>query len=344
MFIFEIMILITGATGLVGRHLLKALLQQEDTIKALYRNEHKRDTVITWLSNHCTDEQQQNLRQVIWAKADLINIPELTDAFAEVTHVYHCAGLVSFDVRDKDKLRKINIEGTANVVNLALANQVKKLCHVSSVAALGSEINGKPVTEQSPRNNAKPHDYYDISKFGAETEVWRASQEGLAVIIVNPAVIIGSGNWSSGNGQLFHRVAKGFPFRIPRQSGFVAVDDVVKAMILLLNSSACNERFIILSQHDTIENITAIIANTLGKKPPTIKLRHWMVYGLWAVQCLGYIFGSAKQLTLENLSKPFTGTTYDNSKLKTRFGFNYTPIKEVVIATAQEYRDTQAAV
>src|SRR5699024_1244299 len=156
--------------------------QQGDTIKALYRNAHKRDAVIAWLNAHCTVQQQQALHHVIWVKADITNIPELTDAFEQVSHVYHCAGLVSFDVRDKNKLRKINIEGTANVVNLALAKQVKKLCHVSSVAALGSELNGKPITERSPRDNAKPHSYYGISKFGAETEVWRDSQEGLTVV------------------------------------------------------------------------------------------------------------------------------------------------------------------
>src|SRR5699024_11147456 len=117
------------------------------------------------------------------------------------------------------KLRKINIEGTANVVNCALNAEVQKFCHLSSVAALGNETNEKAVHEESLRNNSAPHNYYSISKYGGEMEVWRASQEGLPVVIVNPAIILGAGNWHSGSGQIVSRAAKGFPFRIPKQSG-----------------------------------------------------------------------------------------------------------------------------
>lgn len=331
------MILLTGATGMVGRHLLAGLLESETQIRAIYRTEGK----IAQTKKHLCgfwDIPEKTFDKVEWVKADLADIPQLTDAFEGVTQIYHCAGLVSYDVRDYHKLRKVNIEGTANMVNLALEFKVKKFCHLSSVAALGSEINNRPITEKSPRNNEAPHSNYSISKFGAEMEVWRASQEGLSVVIVNPGIIIGSGKWTSGSGQLFDRVAKGFSYKIPMQTGFVAVDDVVSAMQKLMKSPVENERFIMVGESLRFAEVTAQIAEILNKPKPKKSLKKWMVVLGWVFQSLGHaLFNTKKEITRQSIGDAFGKTFFDNSKIRETLDFEFTSIQKALKKTGKAY-------
>ncbi|HLS31194.1 MAG TPA: NAD-dependent epimerase/dehydratase family protein [Flavobacteriaceae bacterium] len=332
------MILVSGSTGLSGRHLLLELLKGDKPIRAMYRTDFKKSKVERFLnSTSSKSPADYNLKLLNWFKADLNDIPVLTDAFEGVTEVYHCAGLVSFDVRDKDKLRKVNIEGTANMVNIALAKEVRKFCYMSSVAALGDESNSKPISEKSERVKTKTYNYYEISKFGAEMEVWRASQEGLKVVIVNPAIIIGPGNWTTGSGQLFHRIAKGFPFRVPKQSGFVSVEDVVRAMVRLMNNPVKNEGFILVSEVLRFSEVTDQIAKALNRKPPKYNLKKWMVFLLWFGQSISYIFGGKKEINLRNISSFFSTVNFDNSKIHQYIDFEFTPLREAVKQTAAVY-------
>lgn len=333
------MILISGATGMVGRHLLAALITgQKKPVRALYRSETKRLDTLDFLADLISKTEHDCLQHIDWFKADILDIPALTEAFLGVDQVYHCAGLVSFDIRDRESLRKVNIKGTANMVNLALAQQVNKFCHLSSVAALGHEEDGKKITEKSIRNNNRVYSYYDISKYGGEMEVWRASQEGLSTVIVNPSVIIGAGNWNSGSGRLFSQVAKGFPFKVPKVSGFVAVEDVCKAMVMLMESDCQNERFILNSEMWRLVDVTQLIAQELQVKPPKIKLQKWMVYLLWVAQSIGYLFGGGKEITLDSAAVIFKSVAYDNSKIKQVLGFEFLPIKDSIIRTSKSYQ------
>src|SRR5699024_6078684 len=191
--------------------------------------------------------------------------------------------------------------------------------------------------EESPRNNAAFHSYYDISKYGSEMEVWRASQEGLSVVIVNPGIIIGPGKWNSGSGQLFRLVAKGFPFRVPRKGGFVGVEDVVDAMLKLMNSSEENQRFIVVSENVKMEMVTAQIAHFLKCRAPKYDLKKWMVRLLWLGQSIGHVFGGSKQITRESIREIFRDVSFDNSKIQKRIGFEFTPIREALQKTAARY-------
>lgn len=327
-------ILVSGATGLAGRHLMLSLIEQETAIRAMYRTEHKKQETLKFLQEQ---NPHGNINQIEWFQADIIDIPSLEDAFADITHVYHCAGLVSFDRRDKKQLRKVNIEGTANMVNMALSREVEKFCHLSSVAALGEELNGKKITEKSERAKNKTYNYYEISKFGAEMEVWRASQEGLDVVIVNPAIIIGSGNWNSGSGRLFSQIDKGFPFKIPKESGFIGVNDVVRAMIQFMNSSIKNKNFILVNEVRSFSYITEKIAQELNKKQPYIQLNKFLLYLLWIVQSIAYLFGGKKEVNLQNINSFFKSVSFDNSKIQKELGFEYSSIEEAISETARQY-------
>jgi len=194
------MILITGATGLVGSHLMAKLLISGKAVRAIYRTEEKRLSVKK-IIGYYSDKPDALFNTINWVKADIINIPELSVAFEDISEVYHCAAVISFDESKAKHIRKVNIEGTVNIVNLCLAYEIKKLCYTSSIAALGITENGASITEETHWNPEEQNNIYAITKFGAELEVWRASQEGLNTVIVNPGVILGSGFWDDGSGR-----------------------------------------------------------------------------------------------------------------------------------------------
>ena len=200
------MILVTGGTGLVGAHLLLALAKAGESIRAIHRKDSSFANVQRVFEYSCEESEAQRLfDSVEWVEADVLNVPALETAFDGVTRVYHCAALVSFYPGDTKKLRKINIEGTANVVNLCISRQIEKLCFVSSIATFDLNLGETDITEESHWNKEINHSMYAISKYGAEMEVWRASQEGIPVVIVNPGVIIGPGFWDTGSGVMFKK-------------------------------------------------------------------------------------------------------------------------------------------
>ena len=329
------MILVTGATGLVGSHLLVELLQQDEKIRALYRTEEKIKATQKIIKFKLGDNAEQLFSKIEWVQTDITRIPELEDAFKDIEYVYHCAGYISYNPKDYKLLRKINIEGTANVVNIALSKNIKKFCHVSSIAALGSELNHKKITESSPRNNEAEHDNYSISKYGAEMEVWRAAQEGLPVVIVNPGVIIGAGNFNTGSGKLFSKVNKNLSYYPPLVTGFVAAEDVAKAMRKLMKSDIVNERFILVSENSSFKEVLAEIAQALGKPIPKKQLQPWMVFIGWLVQYIGRkLFNTNQEITKNSIKGAFGKSYYDHSLIKEKIDFEFTSVKKSIEETA----------
>ena len=198
------MILVTGGTGLVGSHLLYELTLKNEFVRAIYRNE-KKLSVVKKIFSYYTKTPDLLFNKIQWIQADLLDVTLLIEAFKDVRWVYHCAAFVSLEPNKYLKLRKTNIEGTANIVNLCLSNGIEKLCYVSSVAALGKPLNNLEIDENSLWNPEAPNSLYGITKYGAEMEVWRGTQEGLNAVIVNPGVILGPGIWNDGSGQIFKR-------------------------------------------------------------------------------------------------------------------------------------------
>ncbi|NCP89793.1 MAG: NAD-dependent epimerase/dehydratase family protein, partial [Flavobacteriales bacterium] len=205
------MILVTGGTGLVGSHLLYKLASEGEKVRAIYRNERKLSNIKNVFSCYTADYMPL-YDSIEWLQADILDIPSLTRAFNNIAYVYHCAAFVSFEPDKYHLLRKTNIEGTANMVNLCIAHHVKKLCYVSSIATLGNPENLKEITEETEWNAEANNTIYAITKYGAEIEVWRGSQEGLSVVIVNPGVILGAGIWRYGSGNLFTKAYKGLKY------------------------------------------------------------------------------------------------------------------------------------
>lgn len=305
------MILITGATGLVGMHLVQQLLKEGKQVKALYRN------------------AIPAVEGVEWVKGDILDVPSLAEAMQGVKEVYHCAAIVSFSPKTKQQLFKTNIEGTANVVNACIEAGVQKLCFVSSVAALGRIREDKPIDETMNWTEATSNSNYGKSKYLAEMEVWRGIAEGLNAVIVNPVIILGSGDWNKGSSEIFKSAYNEFPWYTDGSSGFVDVKDVVNAMIQLMDNNIFAQRFILSADNWPYRKVFTTIAEKFNKKPPHRRVTPLIAAIVWRLEAIkGWITGKAPMLTKETAKTAQAKVQFNNSKLLQHLPhFTYTPLE-----------------
>ena len=312
------MILITGGTGLVGAHLLFQLLKNgEEKIRAIYRKSKQIEKTKSLFELY---KKGDLFSKIEWIQADILDIPSLEIAFENVDYVYHCAGFISFNPDDEDKIRKVNIEGTANIVNFCIDKKVTKLCHVSSIAALGNLAQNQTiVSEDTEWNPEVLQSDYAISKYGAEMEVWRGQQEGLQVIVVNPGVILGPGFWNQGSGKFFTTIKKGIPFYSNGSTGYVAVTDVVKIMEQLMNSDFSGERFTLISENISFKDIINKIATRIDAKAPKLRAKPWLLSLAWKLDW----FSSKVLKTERKISRHGTISLQNTDKISNEKIKNY---------------------
>ena len=323
------MVLVTGGTGLVGSHLLLHLIENGKSVRAIYR---KLETIQKTKNLFSYYEKESLFEKINWVQADILDVPSLEITFENVEYVYHCAAFISFDPKDEVKIRKTNIEGTANVVNFCLAKNVQKLCFISSIAALGDlKENEKIITEETEWNPEKSHSDYAISKFGAEMEIWRGQQEGLDSVIVNPGVILGPRMWAEGSGILFNKIKNGFPFYTKGSSGFVAVTDVVKILTLLMNSEIKNERFALVANTISFQELFNSMSDALKVKRPSIYITPFMTGFLWRIDWFFSTFFRTKRiLDKETAIASYSKSWYSNEKIKNALKIDFLDIHQYI--------------
>lgn len=326
------MILVTGGTGLLGAHLLYKLAQDDVKIRAIYR---KKDTLkrVLHVFSYFTSTPNLFFDKIEWQQADITDIPSLQNVFKNITQVYHCAALVSFLPKDYKRLRKVNIEGTANVVNLCLSHNIKKLCYVSSIAAIGKPTDETLlIKEDTPWNSEAENSVYAITKYGAEMEVWRGTQEGLDVVIVNPGIVLGAGFWKGkSSGNLFRQIYKGMSHYTNGIKGFVDVWDVVDAMYLLMQSSLKNESYILVSENISFKSFQYKVAEALHVKPPKKEAKPWLLAIAWRLDWLkSKLFRTRRRLLKVTVNSILNHSKFDNSKLKHALDFSFKPIDQSI--------------
>ncbi|GAA4115803.1 NAD-dependent epimerase/dehydratase family protein [Aquimarina addita] len=332
------MILVTGATGLVGVHLISKLVNEEQQIRALYRTTIKKEAAKSVFQQSTISTQRDAFDTIDWVQGELNDIPSLTAAFKNVTKVYHCAAFISFNPFDYKKLRKINIEGTANIVNLALIHNIEKLCYVSSIATLGEDTMLSKIDETATWNPESSNSVYAITKYGAEMEVWRGIQEGLNAVIVNPGIIIGPGFFDTGSGYLFKRISKGMKYYTTGIGGYVAVQDVVDIMYQLTQSAITAERYIVVSENLSYKHAFTLIATSINKPAPTKNVSPFLMKIAYYFQFLSSIFFRTKRLIFKSFLKSAYNTTiYDNQKIQKELDYTFTPVDQAIKDTAKVF-------
>ncbi|WP_138432854.1 NAD-dependent epimerase/dehydratase family protein [Winogradskyella algicola] len=326
------MILVTGGTGLVGSHLLHTLVSNGQSVRAIYRRE-KTLKRVAHVFGYFSNESENLFNKIEWVEADLNDIPKLQKAFEGITHVYHCAAFVSFEPDKYHQLRKINIEGTANIVNLCISYSIKKLCYVSSIAAIGHhEDSSKLITEQTAWNPEEDNSVYAITKYGAELEVWRGTQEGIDAVIVNPGIILGAGYWKGGSsGNLFRKIHEGMTYYVNGVVGYVDVFDVVNTMISLMESNIKNENYILIAENLSFKDFQHKVAQNLDVSPPKKEAKPWLLNIAWRLDWLKHkLTGSRRNLTKQTAKSAISITKYDNSKIKTAIGIEFKSIDQSI--------------
>ena len=332
------MILVTGGTGLVGSHLLHLLLKNGEKVKATYRSMASLEKAKNVFASYKANEL---FNQINWVKADITDYFSLKDIFEGISHVYHCAAVVSFDRRKSDKMYEINVDGTSNMVNLSLEFGIKKFCHVSSVASLGCYADGRYTDEEAIWTHSTETSYYSITKYYAENEVWRAAEEGLNTVIVNPATILGFGNWEESSTAILKKVNDGLNYYTTGENAFVGVADVVKAMHALMKSEISDQRYILVSENWSFKKLLSEIALGLGKNPPRKEAPRWLANLLRRLDEARYfIFGSKTVLTKQSVDTAYKKKCFSAEKIKKELSFEFEPMENVVRSVTKEFANT----
>ena len=335
-------VLVTGATGMLGTALMARLLSSGNRVKALYRSEESKTKFAqTWRYYNSA-----SFASIEWFKADLLDYPSLLELFEDVDVVYHIAAMVSFHSADKATLFENNVHGTTNVVNACIENGVKKLCHVSSVAALGSVEDYSEIDERTAWIPEQKHSGYSISKFHSEMEVWRGMNEGLEVVVLNPSVIVGPGDWTSGSPAFFTTLNNGLRFYPAGTTGFVDVRDVADAMLQLTAPENWNktqgQRFLLNAENLRYQNFFTQIAQNLQVEAPTIEVKKWMIALTWRAARLMAFFTRKKALiTREALESSFRETRYNGRKIEQTLAFKYRPLNDTIEFVASCFKQTK---
>ncbi len=312
------MILITGGTGLLGQQLIAHLHQKGiQDIVAPYRS-----------SIPIGFEQKAR-----WVKGDILDVIFLEEIMRGITEVYHCAGYVSFSPKHKAELYQVNVDGTANVVNASLDAGVRKLVHVSSVAALGRYHQGKVISEKMEWTEKSNNSEYGKTKYLGEMEVWRGIGEGLDAVIVNPTIIISQyGDWTKGSMAIFKNIYNGFPWYSTGSAGFVSALDVAEAMYQLMQSDISAQRFIVNAENKTFKDLFFMIADAFGKKRPSKAVTPFLAAIVWRVEKIKSFFTKKDPMvTKETADSALSTVQFDNTALlKALPSFTYTPIQKSV--------------
>jgi len=324
------MILVTGASGFLGQHLVRRLAAPGTSVRAQYHTNLPGGDI-------------SKLPGVEWQKCDLLDVFAVESLIQGVTEIYHCAGIVSFDPARREEMLHFNPESTANIVNEALQQEVRKMVHVSSVAALGrTGDEHKVIDEEQEWGESKYNSAYGLSKYLAEMEVWRGIGEGLCAAIINPSVILGAGDWRYGSPQLMAVVNKEFPFYTSGINGWVDVNDVVTAMTSLMSSDIEAERFIVSEGNYPFRDIFTRMAEALGKKPPRMYANRFL--SLLLARLSKVFMGKNTVITAETVRNAHSISKYDNGKLlKALPAFRYTPIDTTIGNMSVAFKSSGAA-
>jgi dihydroflavonol-4-reductase len=321
-------ILVTGGTGFLGAYIIRELLNKGYSVRAIRR----KNTLPGYIP-------REILERAEWVEGDILDVISLQDAMEGIDSVIHSAAVVSFVKKDREAMYQVNVEGTANVVNIALEKKLRRFIHISSVAALGRTAKGGHVNEEKKWEESKVNTHYAKSKQKAELHVWRGISEGLEGVILNPSTILGYGDWNNGSCAIFRNIYNGFGWYTPGINGFVDVEDVARVAVLMMESDLSGERYIVNGDNWPFRKLQDTIAAGFQKKGP-VRGAGPAILGLaWRTEKIKTFFtGKKPLLTKESVRVALSKTYFENDKvLKTLTGFKFTPLEKSISQACDKY-------
>ena len=332
------MVLVTGATGILGRVLVLELLKQGKSVRATKREmSNLQEVKKSW--NFYTSQADEYFKKIEWVEVDFEDLDSLRIVLEGIEEVYHCSAKVSFYPKDEAEMFKTNIEGTKNLLYIAEEKSVKKFLFVSSIAVF-DKINEKgKIDEESGFDGKKQNSAYALSKYLSEMEVWRTYAEGMNTIIINPGVIIGSGNWGKSSGGLFPSFEKS-PFSFGGGTAYVDVRDVAKIAVILMEKETFGERYIIISENKKYKEVADKIRQFLGKNESVILPKFWLNLGYGLNLALGWLFPYLRIISKENIKMLTEFTPISNKKIIKELNFQFISVKDSLDFHLKNYKNT----
>jgi nucleoside-diphosphate-sugar epimerase len=326
---------VTGATGLIGSHLILRLSEENMPVTALFRNENGKEDVLNLFRFY----GKENLfQQVQWVRGDVEDADDMYELTEGMHTVFHCAAIVSYHKKEASRMLEVNINGTKNIVNACIENDVKHFIHVSSISALG-DSKGEIIDEETPRNFNDYHSNYSKGKYLSEQEVWRGIQEGLNATIVNPGVVFGPNNCTRSSGTMIARIEKGLPALPAGGSGIVSVLDVVEVMIRAAKQEPTNERYILCAENVLMSELFTKIADALKVKIGKTIAKRWQIVLVFYMEALVELFtGKRATITREIIRNYDEVKRFDGSKATRTFGFEYRDTFSSIKDTVRFYK------
>ncbi|MGZ3939044.1 MAG: NAD-dependent epimerase/dehydratase family protein [Flavisolibacter sp.] len=324
------LVFITGGTGFIGSYIIKNLVQNGHRVRAIRRSNKMPFYIPPAI-----------LEKVEWIEGDVLDIVSLSDAMQGVDAVLHSAAIVSFAKSARHQMYKVNVEGTANVVNAAIETGVKRFLHISSVAALGRTLKTETVSEQKKWEENKNNTHYAISKHHSELQVWRGFAEGLEGIVINPSTVLGYGDWHQSSCAIFKNAYREFPWYTNGVNGFVGVEDVAEVATQLLFSNITQRKFIVNAENWSFRELFNTIADGFGKKHPSKHAGKTLGEIAWRLEKLKEtITGKKALLTRETAKIAHSKTSFDNTAILNALPeFQFTPLNTVIKDACTNYLD-----
>lgn len=330
---------VTGATGLVGAHLVYELLQRHSRVRAIHRAGSDRE-FLRKVFGYYSKDADALFEKIDFVEADLLDIPALEKALEGTTHLYHCAAIVSFAPQDRKEVIFDNAAMTAAVVDAAISRKVEKMVHVSSVAALGRQPGQEHFDEESHWNDSGDNSSYALGKYRAELEVWRGMQEGLNAVILSPSIILGPGRWHRGSGAIFSNIAGGFKYYSRGVNGFVDVRDVAALMDIFMRSDREGERYVVTAGNFTYKEVFQGIADALGVRRPSVEIKPFMSGIAWRVEALrSALTGKRPLVTRDSAKIASQQYFYHTDKLHAAVDFEFRPLQQSLKEICGFYKD-----
>ena len=325
------MILVTGGTGFLGAYIIKELIEKGHAVRAIRRT-HKLPFFIS----------SSLFEKVEWVEGDILDINSLEVAMEGIDTVIHSAAVVSFIKKERGNMYHVNVDGTANIVNIALEKNVRRIIYISSVAALGRTAGGGHVDEEKKWEESNVNTHYAKSKYKGEIEVWRGFSEGLNGVILNPSTILGYGDWNNSSCAIFKKVYEEFQFYTGGINGFVDVEDAARVIVLFAENNITEQRYIVNADNWEFQHLQNSIADGFNKKRPTKTASPFLMNIAWRFEKIKSLFSGNKPLITKESARVAQSKTYfENAKiLKDLKGFSFTPLEETIKNACQLYLGT----
>jgi len=324
-------IFVTGASGFIGLHLVRRLLSLGHEVVAMSTTARPE---LTAIATHCPE------LTCIQGDIVVLSTEELAQKMAGAHVVYHLAGLVSYQSRDIERQRELNVGGTQKVAAAAHAINVRRFIYTSSIAAMGiPESDGDLADENIVYNLSGLGLGYCDSKQEAEIVVSGYARRGLDAVILCPGIIFGEGDNHPHHFRIFNSLSKGGSLCVPRGGiPFSDINDIIDAHVSALTRGRAGERYCLVSANRTFRQAAETFASIYGGRVPRFEYPQALTMVAGALgDFLLYPLGFKHALTRQQAYLSNKKIFFSSDKAVAELGFKQTAFEETIRRTAPYY-------